>query len=146
VGYLGQTFEILKFRSMRIDAEKNGAQYAVARDPRATRVGNFLRVTRLDELPQLLNILGGSMTLVGPRPERPEFVETLTKEIPMYELRHMMPPGLTGWAQIRYRYGASRDDAQRKLEYDLYYLRHFSVALDLEIIIKTIPLMMKGSR
>ncbi len=146
VGYLGQTFEILKFRSMRIDAEKNGAQFAVARDPRATRLGNFLRVTRLDELPQLLNILDGSMTLVGPRPERPEFVETLAKEIPMYDLRHMMPPGLTGWAQIRYRYGANRDDAQRKLEFDLYYLRHFSVALDLEIIIKTIPLMMKGSR
>jgi exopolysaccharide biosynthesis polyprenyl glycosylphosphotransferase len=146
VGYLGQTFEILKFRSMRIDAEKNGAQFAVARDPRATRVGNFLRVSRLDELPQLLNILVGSMSLVGPRPERPEFVQTLAKDIPMYDLRHMMPPGLTGWAQIRYRYGASRDDAQRKLEYDLYYLRHFSLALDLEIIIKTIPLMMKGSR
>lgn len=146
VGYLGQTFEILKFRSMRTDAEKDGAQFAVANDPRATRVGNFLRVTRLDELPQLINILFGSMSLVGPRPERPEFVDSLASEIPMYELRHMMPPGLTGWAQIRYRYGAGREDAQRKLEFDLYYLRHFSLALDLEVIIKTIPLMMKGSR
>lgn len=146
VGYLGQVFEIIKFRTMRTDAEKHGAQFAVANDPRATRIGNFLRLTRLDELPQLLNILTGSMSLVGPRPERPEFVEGLAKDIPMYELRHMVPPGLTGWAQIRYRYGASRDDAQRKLEFDLYYLRHFSLALDLEIIIKTVPMMMKGSR
>ncbi len=146
VGYLGQIFEITKFRTMRIDAEKNGAQFAVANDPRATRIGNFLRITRLDELPQLLNILNGTMSLVGPRPERPEFVKDLVQDIPLYELRHMVPPGLTGWAQIRYRYGASRDDAQRKLEFDLYYLRHYSLALDLEIIIKTIPMMMKGSR
>jgi exopolysaccharide biosynthesis polyprenyl glycosylphosphotransferase len=146
VGYLGQEFEIMKFRTMRIDAEKNGAQFAVKNDPRATSIGNFLRKSRLDELPQLLNILCGSMSLVGPRPERPEFVRTLGKEIPMYDLRHTVPPGLTGWAQIRYRYGASRDDAQKKLEYDLYYIRHFSLALELEIIVKTLPMMMKGSR
>ncbi|MBT7163943.1 MAG: sugar transferase [Victivallales bacterium] len=146
VGYLGQIFEIVKFRTMRTDAEKDGAQFAVENDPRATRVGNFLRKSRLDELPQLFNILRGSMSLVGPRPERPEFVATLGEEIPMYDLRHTVPPGLTGWAQIRYRYGANKEDAQRKLEYDLYYLRHFSLALELEIIVKTLPMMMRGSR
>jgi exopolysaccharide biosynthesis polyprenyl glycosylphosphotransferase len=146
VGYLGQVFEIYKFRTMRTDAEANGAQFAVTNDPRATRIGSFLRRTRLDELPQLLNVLQGSMSLVGPRPERPEFVKDLREDVPMYDLRHMVPPGLTGWAQIRYRYGASREDAQKKLEFDLYYIRHFSLALELEIIVKTIPMMMKGSR
>ena len=146
VGYRGQEFEIVKFRTMRTDAEANGAQFATKNDPRATKVGNFLRKSRLDELPQLLNILRGSMSLVGPRPERPEFVATLRKEIPMYDLRHTVPPGLTGWAQIRYRYGAGKEDAQKKLEYDLYYLRHFSLALELEIIVKTLPMMMRGSR
>jgi lipopolysaccharide/colanic/teichoic acid biosynthesis glycosyltransferase len=123
---------------MRVDAEANGAVWATDGDPRITRVGRFLRKTRLDEIPQLWNVLRGEMAFVGPRPERPEFVEWLCKEIPYYDLRHMIRPGITGWAQVRYKYGASLEETRRKLEYDLYYLKHLSVGLDLLIMFETI--------
>ena len=146
VGRKGETFCIYKFRSMQTDAEKDGAQWAQKSDPRVTRVGRFLRLSRLDELPQLWNVIRGDMSLVGPRPERPEFVGELVEELPFYAQRHLVPPGLTGYAQIAYRYGASKEDAKRKLEYDLYYTRHLSLAFDMEILVKTVPLLMKGSR
>lgn len=147
VGYRGKEFSIIKFRTMVEGAEKAGAQWARSHgDPRITKAGAFLRRTRLDELPQLLNILSGDMSIVGPRPERPEFVNELVKEIPFYEYRLMVPPGLTGWAQICYRYGSSKEDARKKLQYDLYYVRNISLIFDLQIILKTIPLIMKGSR
>jgi len=131
-------FRIYKFRSMVIDAEAKGAQWSTENDPRITPVGRFIRKTRLDELPQFYNILVGEMSIVGPRPERPEFVEDLTKQIPHYHLRHLIRPGLTGWAQINYPYGASVEDAARKLEYDLYYLKHRNLILDIKISLKTI--------
>lgn len=146
VGFKGRIFNILKFRTMGVDAEKDGAKWAEKEDPRVTRFGRFLRITRLDEIPQLVNVLAGQMTLVGPRPERPEFVDELSKEIPYYDYRCLVPPGLTGWAQIMYKYGATKEDALRKLEYDLYYIRNLSIPLDIEIILRTVPLMMKGSR
>lgn len=146
VGFKGKIFTIIKFRTMINDAEKDGAQWAEEKDPRVTRFGRFLRVTRLDEIPQLINVLRGDMSLVGPRPERPEFVEALAQEIPYYKYRHLVPPGLTGWAQIMYKYGATKEDARQKLEYDLYYTRNLSMNLDFEIMLRTIPMMMKGSR
>jgi len=146
VGRNNRIFQILKFRTMVRDAEKNGAQWAVAKDPRVTRIGRLLRRTRLDELPQLWNVFKGEMSLVGPRPERPEFVSELVEEIPYYAQRHLVPPGLTGWAQVRYRYGASKEDAIRKLQYELYYVRHLSIMFDIEILLRTIPMMAKGSR
>lgn len=139
VGRKGEIFTVHKFRTMRQDAEANtGAVWAGKEDPRITKVGRVLRKTRLDELPQLWNVLKGDMTLVGPRPERPEFVQWLQDEVPYYGLRHIVTPGLTGWAQVRYCYGASLEDTKRKLEYDLYYIKHMSVALDLLIIFETI--------
>ena len=146
VGRFRRPFTILKFRTMRTDAEKNGAQWAEKNDARVTRLGNWLRISRIDELPQLWNVIRGEMSIVGPRPERPEFVTELAEVIPFYEQRHLVPPGLTGWAQIRYRYGASREDARKKLEFDLYYVRHLSLGFDLEILLKTVPLVMRGSR
>src|SRR5204862_4762878 len=128
-----------KFRSMRVDAEaKTGPVWAQSRDPRVTPVGRFLRSTRLDELPQLWNVLVGEMSLVGPRPERPEFVEQLTREIPFYGQRHVVRPGVTGWAQVRYKYGATKEDALEKLQYELYYIKNMSIALDLVIMLQTI--------
>jgi sugar transferase (PEP-CTERM system associated) len=138
VGYRGRLFTTVKFRTMRADAEANGAVWASDGDPRITRVGRFMRKTRLDEIPQLWNVLRGDMAFVGPRPERPEFVQWLSKEIPYYDLRHMIRPGLTGWAQVRYKYGASLEETRRKLEYDLYYLKHLSVGLDLLIMFETV--------
>ena len=138
VGLRGRLFTALKFRTMRADAEVHGAVWAINGDPRITRVGRFMRKTRLDEIPQLWNVLRGEMAFVGPRPERPEFVQWLSKEIPYYDLRHMIRPGLTGWAQVRYKYGASLEETKRKLEYDLYYLKHLSVGLDLLIMFETI--------
>jgi sugar transferase (PEP-CTERM system associated) len=140
VGQYGRVFTLHKFRSMRTDAEaQTGAVWASKKgDPRVTRIGLFLRLTRLDELPQLWNILVGDMSLVGPRPERPEFVTSLTKEIPFYSERHVAKPGLTGWAQVRYTYGASVEDAMEKLQYDLYYIKHMSLSLDLFIVVSTI--------
>ena len=146
VGYLGKPFRIIKFRSMRTDAEKDGAQWATKNDSRVTKLGNLLRVTRLDEIPQLINIFRGEMSLIGPRPERPEFVDEFKKKIPLYEWRHLVPPGLTGWAQIRYKYGASEEDAKRKLQYDLYYVKKASLSLEIQILLQTLPLIMKGSR
>jgi exopolysaccharide biosynthesis polyprenyl glycosylphosphotransferase len=146
VGRYGKPFWIYKFRTMRTDAERDGAVWAKSVDSRVTPVGGFLRKTRFDELPQLWNILRGEMSLVGPRPERPEFVEQLKRQIPHYELRHLVPPGLTGWAQVRFRYGATVDDAQRKLAFDLYYVRHCGLAFDAAICLRTIAAMAKGAR
>lgn len=146
VGRYGRLFSIYKFRTMQIDAEKNGAVWAKSHDSRVTRLGRLLRGSRLDELPQLWNILRNDMSFVGPRPERPEFVNELRKQIPHYDLRHLVPPGLTGWAQVRYRYGASVQDAQRKLAFDLYYVRRYSPAFDLAICLRTAVAMAKGAR
>jgi len=141
VGKGGRPFYILKFRSMRTDAEKFGAVWAEENDPRVTPVGKILRGTRLDEVPQFWNILKGDMSLIGPRPERPHFVAQLTREIPFYRVRHAVKPGLTGWAQVRYRYGASVEDSLIKLQYDLFYIKRQSLLLDLEIVFKTIPII-----
>lgn len=149
VGQHGRNFEVYKFRSMRPDAEAaTGAVWAQAgRDPRVTPVGRILRRTRLDELPQLWNVFVGDMSLVGPRPERPEFVKDLTLQIPFYGQRHVMKPGLTGWAQVRYAYGASVEDSMEKLQYDLFYIKNLSMALDIYIILETVKtvLMRRGS-
>lgn len=149
VGEHGRTFEVVKFRSMRTDAEKDGVPiWATAADDRTTRVGRVIRKIRVDEIPQFWNIIRGEMSFVGPRPERPHFVEQLAKEIPFYEHRHLTAPGLTGWAQIKYPYGASVEDARQKLQYDLYYIKNQSLALDLVIVFETIKtvLFRKGSR
>lgn len=146
VGLHGRIFTMYKFRTMRTDAEANGAVWAKVNDTRITRLGRFLRKSRLDELPQLWNILIGDMSLVGPRPERPEFVRQLAKSLPHYAQRHLIRPGLTGWAQIHYGYGANLTDAYRKLCYDLYYLKHRSLDLDTAIIIRTIGRVCCGSR
>ena len=149
VGHHGKVFRVLKFRSMRSDAEAhNGAQWATANDTRVTRIGRFIRRYRLDELPQLINILRGEMSFVGPRPERPVFVDDLRQKISYYDERHSVRPGLTGWAQVSYTYGASVEDAFRKLEYDLFYLKNLSILFDCSIIIRTcrIVLMGQGSR
>jgi sugar transferase (PEP-CTERM system associated) len=143
-----KTFWIYKFRSMCCDAESNGPVWAQENDCRITRFGAFIRKTRIDEIPQLWNILKGEMSFVGPRPERPFFVEQLKKKLPYYSLRHNVKPGLTGWAQISYRYGASEDDALRKLEYDLYYIKNLCFRMDVLIAIQTIKIILfqKGSR
>lgn len=148
VGLEGERFTLLKFRSMREDAEKDGARWAQRNDPRVTRVGRFIRATRIDELPQLLNVLAGSMSFVGPRPERPEFVAQLSQKIPYYRERHCVKPGITGWAQVCYPYGASEQDALEKLQYDLYYVKNKSVLFDLMILLQTaeVVLWRKGSR
>ncbi len=138
VGLRGRHFSVIKFRTMRQDAEAHGAVWATKNDPRVTALGRFMRKTRLDEIPQLWNVLRGEMGFVGPRPERPEFVQWLANEIPFYELRHMIRPGITGWAQVRYQYGASLEETKQKLEYDLYYVKHLSVGLDLLIMFETI--------
>jgi sugar transferase (PEP-CTERM system associated) len=138
VGRKGQVFTVYKFRTMCQDAEAaTGAVWAGKNDPRITRLGGFLRKTRLDEIPQLWNVLRGDMAFVGPRPERPEFVQWLEEKVPYYNLRHIIRPGLTGWAQVRYRYGASLEETKQKLQYDLYYIKHMSVALDLFIMFET---------
>ena len=138
VGRLGRPFTVYKFRTMRKDAEANGAVWAKKNDSRVTRLGRLMRKTRLDEIPQLWNVLRGDMAFVGPRPERPEFVEWLAREIPFYDLRHMIAPGLTGWAQVRFQYGATLEETKQKLEYDLYYIKHQSVGLDLLVMFETI--------
>ena len=126
---------------MRLDAEHQGAQWSLRSDPRITTVGSLLRITRLDELPQLWCVLTGSMSLIGPRPERPEFDQELSHKIPFYELRHQIRPGLSGWAQVNYPYGASEEDSANKLSYDLFYLKNFSFLLDLLILFKTMRLV-----
>lgn len=145
VGLLGKHFRIYKFRSMRQDAEKDGkARWATANDNRVTRVGAFIRNTRLDELPQLYNVIRGEMSIVGPRPERPEFVSELTKKVPFYDTRHYVKPGLMGWAQLKYPYGASVEDARGKLEYDLYYSKNHSLLMDFLIMIQTVEVILLG--
>ena len=144
VGRNGRLFEILKFRSMGMNAEKDGATWAVKNDIRVTRVGKYLRKYRIDELPQLLNVLKGDMSFVGPRPERPEFVETLSENIPYFNFRHLVKPGLSGWAQIKYPYGASESDSKEKLKFDLYYIKHRSFLLNIFILIRTAEIVLFG--
>jgi exopolysaccharide biosynthesis polyprenyl glycosylphosphotransferase len=145
VGFLGRTFTVHKFRSMRQDAElKTGPMWAKENDDRITRVGAFLRKCRLDELPQMWNVLLGEMSFIGPRPERPYFVDLLKTKIPYFDLRHYVKPGITGWAQVMYPYGASVEDAYHKLEYDLYYAKNISFGLDLLTLLKTIGVVLKG--
>lgn len=148
VGKNGREFDVLKFRSMVADAEKNGAQWAVKDDTRVTRTGSIMRKTRIDELPQLFNILLGDMRFVGPRPERPEFVRQLSDRLPYYAERHSVKPGLTGWAQLCYPYGASEDDALQKLQYDLYYIKNRSLLFDIAILVQTVEVILfgKGAR
>jgi len=143
-GRFGRHFKVTKLRTMKIDAEKGGVQWSSKNDERITLVGKFLRLTRIDEIPQLWCILSGQMSFVGPRPERPEFVEQLAKEIPYFNERLLIQPGLTGWAQVNYPYGASVGDAARKLEYDLYYMKHMSVVLDLFILLDTVKTILRG--
>ncbi|HIF9351679.1 TPA: sugar transferase [Photobacterium damselae] len=143
-GQYNKEFEVIKFRSMRNDAEKNGAQWASKNDARVTRVGKFIRKTRIDELPQLINIVKGEMSLVGPRPEREVFIETLEKEIPYYRFRHAVKPGVTGLAQVKYAYGASVEDAVWKHKYDIYYIKHQSAWLDLKVILLTVKTVIFG--
>jgi lipopolysaccharide/colanic/teichoic acid biosynthesis glycosyltransferase len=143
VGLNGAPFTVYKFRSMRVDAEsKTGAVWAVKDDPRVTKVGKWLRRLRLDETPQLLNVLRGEMSLVGPRPERPEFVKSLSEQIPFYTYRHCVKPGITGWAQINYKYGDTLEDTIIKLEYDLYYIKNLALWLDTFIIFHTLKVML----
>lgn len=149
VGKGGRTFKVVKFRTMRQDAEAaSGPKWAGDNDPRVTRVGKFLRSSRLDEIPQLWCVLKGDMAFVGPRPERPEFIEMLSKEIPYYGVRHMVRPGLTGWAQVRYKYGATVEDAREKLQYDLFYIKNASIGLDMLIMFQTIKtvLLRRGAQ
>ncbi|MFD3322729.1 TIGR03013 family XrtA/PEP-CTERM system glycosyltransferase [Alteromonas macleodii] len=144
VGLNGQLFKILKFRSMRPDAEKDGAKWASKNDDRVTRIGHFIRKYRIDELPQLLNVFKGEMSFIGPRPERPQFVEQLVREVPYYNQRHNVKPGLAGWAQLNYPYGASVEDSMEKLKFDLYYVKHQSLLLDILILIRTVEIVLFG--
>ena len=137
-GLHDRRFNLLKFRSMRVDAEKEtGPQWASQNDPRVTPIGRFIRHARIDEIPQIFNVLKGDMSFVGPRPERPYFVEQLSEQVPYYRERHNVKPGITGWAQLNFPYGASMDDARRKLEYDLYYIKNYSLFLDFLILLQT---------
>ena len=145
VGKKGKPFDIIKFRSMRVDAEANGSpQWAVRNDPRVTRVGKFIRATRMDELPQLANVLRGDLDIVGPRPERPEFVEELKKVIPYYTLRDTVKPGLTGWAQVMFPYSGTIEESKNKLQYDLFYIKNMSFKLDFLILFKTVKIVLLG--
>jgi sugar transferase (PEP-CTERM system associated) len=148
VGLRGHLFTAFKFRTMRDGAEEDGAAWAIENDPRVTPLGRFMRATRLDEIPQLWNVLRGDMGFIGPRPERPEFVQWLSKDIPYYDLRHMIRPGITGWAQVRYGYSATLEESKMKLEYDLYYLKHLSLGLDLLILVETFKtvILRRGAR
>jgi len=147
VGMNGKPFTVYKFRTMHLNAENSGAQWASENDPRIIIGGNFLRKTRIDEIPQCWNILKGEMSFIGPRPERPEFTSMLSEQIPYYDLRHIIKPGLTGWAQVKYPYGASTKDALRKLQYDLYYIKNYSLLLDLNIVLRTIKVtFLRGGR
>jgi sugar transferase (PEP-CTERM system associated) len=148
VGENNKLFNVLKFRSMRLDAEKNGAQWAQQNDNRVTKVGSFIRKYRIDELPQIFNVLNGEMSFVGPRPERPEFVSGFEERIPYYRERHRVKPGITGWAQLCYPYGANEEDTIQKLQYDLYYVKNYSLFLDFFIMISTVEIILwgKGAR
>lgn len=143
VGLSGRNFYVYKFRSMFVDAESGGARWATKNDPRVTKFGMFMRKTRIDEIPQLWNVLRGDMGFVGPRPERPEFVPMLAEHLPFYYLRHLVRPGLTGWAQVRFGYGATLEENREKLEYDLYYIKHMSLGLDLLIMFETVKTILR---
>lgn len=143
-GLRGRTFQMLKFRSMRNNAEETGPRWAAEGDQRVTRVGRWIRRFRLDELPQVINVLRGEMSIVGPRPERPEFVSMLEEQIPYYGLRHSVRPGITGWAQVKYQYGASIEETKTKLEHDLFYIKHLSIMLDLAVFFETAKVMLSG--
>ncbi|MCW8855318.1 MAG: TIGR03013 family PEP-CTERM/XrtA system glycosyltransferase [Gammaproteobacteria bacterium] len=144
IGLSNVPFEVLKFRSMKVDAEKDGAQFAKKKDSRVTFIGAFIRKTRIDELPQLINVFKGDMSFVGPRPERPEFVLGFEHDIPHYSLRHTVKPGITGWAQICYPYGETIEDTRNKLQYDLYYIKNFSLFLDMTILFQTVQVVLFG--
>ena len=149
IGLGGKAFKVMKFRSMRVDAEGDGkARWATINDSRITRVGAFIRRTRIDELPQIFNVLSGEMSFIGPRPERPEFVQQLADQIPYYNSRHAVKPGITGWAQLCYPYGASEEDARQKLQFDLYYVKNQSLFLDLMVALSTVEVVVfgKGAR
>ena len=145
-GYLNKNFTLYKIRTMRKDAEESGAVWAKENDNRITKFGSILRKLRIDEIPQFWNVIKGDMSIVGPRPERPEFQEELLKLVPHWNTRHLVKPGITGWAQIKYRYASNMDASEQKLAYDLYYLRNLSFALDFEIILATLRSIGKGSR
>ena len=145
VGQNGLVFTLYKFRTMRTDAEQGHSIWSSPGDPRVTRVGRWLRRTRLDELPQLYNVLIGNMSIIGPRPERPDLVGQLCEKVPYYTERHLIKPGLTGWAQISFRYGSSVEDAKRKLQFDLYYLKHMSFELDMIILLRTAGTFLRGA-
>jgi lipopolysaccharide/colanic/teichoic acid biosynthesis glycosyltransferase len=145
VGENGKSFPVIKFRSMRTDAERDGvARWATKNDDRVTRVGRFIRKTRLDELPQLWNVLRGDMSIIGPRPERPQFVDDFNARIRYYSLRHCVKPGLTGWAQLRYPYGSSFEDAEEKLKFDLFYVKNHNFVFDLAILVQTVEVVLFG--
>lgn len=144
VGLNAQPFTILKFRSMSNDAEVNGPRWAEAKDPRVSRVGQWMRKWRIDEIPQFINVLKGEMSLIGPRPERPVFVQELSKTIPFYDIRHTVRPGITGWAQVMFRYASSQEDSHLKFQYDLYYVKNQSVWLDIKTLVKTIRVLVLG--
>lgn len=145
VGERGRPFKMVKFRSMQIDAEKDGPKFVSTTDPRVTRVGRFIRRFRLDEIPQLWNVLKGEMSFIGPRPEQVAFARAFEKELPFYSWRHLVKPGITGWAQVQDGYAAGIDDTRRKLEYDLYYVKHLSFWLDLSILIRTVGTVLTGN-
>ena len=145
-GFLSRDFTIYKIRSMKKDAEKEGAEWASENDERITKLGSILRKLRIDEIPQFWNVIKGDMSIVGPRPERPEFQEDLLKNVPHWNARHLVKPGITGWAQIKYKYASNMQSSEQKLAYDLYYLRNLSFALDFEIILATLRSIGKGSR
>jgi exopolysaccharide biosynthesis polyprenyl glycosylphosphotransferase len=143
VGHNGKKFNLIKFRSMRSDAEKDGVpRWAAVNDSRITRIGNLIRKTRIDEIPQVLNVLRGEMSLIGPRPERPYFVSKLEEVIPYYRERHRVKPGISGWAQLNYPYGASTEDAKEKFQYDLYYIKNYSLFLDLIVLVQTVRVVL----
>src|SRR5690606_1724012 len=144
IGERGRVFRIVKFRSMRVDAERNGAQFAASDDERITPVGRVLRRYRLDELPQLWNVLKGDMSIVGPRPEQVEFARRFEERIPFYHWRHRVKPGITGWAQVQQGYAVGIEDTIQKLEYDLYYVKHLSLWLDLSILLRTVRIIVTG--
>jgi lipopolysaccharide/colanic/teichoic acid biosynthesis glycosyltransferase len=146
VGLCGRTFQLLKFRSMRVNAETSGGpQWARKNDPRVTRVGHVIRALRIDELPQIINVLRGDMSFVGPRPERPQFVAKLAERIPYYGERHCVKPGITGWAQLCFPYGSSEQDAREKLQYDLYYIKNNCLLFDLSILVQTVEVVLLGN-
>ena len=145
-GYLGRSYILYKLRTMKIDAEKGGAEWAIPQDNRVTYTGRFLRKTRIDEIPQFWNVIKGEMSIVGPRPERPELERAIVKKLPFWNCRYLIKPGLTGWAQIKYQYASDLETSEEKLAYDLFYVKNASFFLDLEIILSTLRSLTQGSR